>query len=130
MNNYDLDQEFLKSVMEGMGEQPSENMLQNWDTIMNFVPTSAGNNIDVVGNEITITFSDTAGGIKYDIRCSENMQLKDLLYKFGNMARIPAEKINTSNFLCEGTIININTIGTVKSNKIKNGCQIVYANVN
>ena len=37
------DNQFLKYVMQGMGVQPSDNMQENWNTIMNFVPSYTGN---------------------------------------------------------------------------------------
>ena len=52
MNEYEMNNEILKSVMEGMGVQPSDNMLENWNTIMNFVPSSPEKVQNYRGNEI------------------------------------------------------------------------------
>ena len=62
MNDYQMNNEFLKSVMEGMGVQPTDNMLENWNTIMNFVPSSPGigSNFGVKGvkNGTNIIYND------------------------------------------------------------------------
>ncbi len=124
MNN----DQFLKYVMEGMGEQPSDNMLQNWNTIMNFVPSYSGNVADASdenGPMVKLTFTYTSGGLEKELECPETMLLKDCLANFARMANISNETLNKMTFLCNGINLNINKEGTLKSNNLNNGAKIV-----
>ncbi len=124
MNN----DQFLKYVMEGMGEQPSDNMLQNWNTIMNFVPSYSGNVADASdenGPMVKLTFTYTSGGLEKELECPETMLLKDCLANFARMANISNETLNKMTFLCNGIHLNINKEGTLKSNNLNNGAKIV-----
>ena len=129
-NSYEMQNDFLKYVMEGMGVQPSDNMLQNWDTIMNFVPTSDANISSLNSRKIKLVFSNTLGGNKIDIDCTENMPLKEALIKFGMKANISEEELNKCQFLCEGKNISVKTLGTIAENNLKNGSQIVLVKLN
>ena len=124
MNN----DQFLKYVKEGMGEQPSDNMLQNWNTIMNFVPSYSGN-VANASNEngpmVKLTFTYTSGGLEKELECPETMLLKDCLANFARMANISNETLNKMTFLCNGINLNINKEGTLKSNNLNNGAKIV-----
>ena len=124
MNN----DQFLKYVMEGMGEQPSDNMLQNWNTIMNFVPSYSGNFTNASnanGPMVKLTFTYTSGGLEQDLECPETMPLKDCLSNFARMANISNETLNKMTFLCNGKNLKINTEGTLKSNNLNNGAKII-----
>ena len=106
MNN----DQFLKYVMEGMGEQPSDNMLQNWNTIMNFVPSYSGN-VANASNEngpmVKLTFTYTSGGLEKELECPETMLLKDCLANFARMANISNETLNKMTFICNGKTLKI-----------------------
>ena len=124
MNN----DQFLKYVMEGMGEQPSDNMLQNWNTIMNFVPSYSGN-VANASNEngpmVKLTFTYTSGGLEKELECPETMLLKDCLANFARMANISNETLNKMTFICNGKTLKINTEGTLQSNNLNNGAKII-----
>ena len=45
MNYLSMQNELLKCVMEGMGEQPTDNMTINSNTIMNYVPHLNSTNV-------------------------------------------------------------------------------------
>ena len=132
MNSYQINQEILKSVMEGMGETPSDNMMENWNRIMNFVPDYSGDmsNYTQSGNKIKLIFEPMAGGGPYEIVCNEDMPLKEAFLKFGQVAKIPINDINNNSFLCGGKNMNINTKGTIKENNLKNDSKIVFAKIN
>ena len=125
MNDYQMNNEFLKSVMEGMGVQPTDNMLDNWNTIMNFVPSSPGIGSNFGGDNIKLTFKEMTGGNPYEIEVPENMPLKDALYEFGKKANLSEDVINKCQFLCGGQIFSVKTNGTVKENKLKKDTPIV-----
>ena len=128
MNDYQMNNEFLKSVMEGMGVQPTDNMLENWNTIMNFVPSSPGIGSNFGGDNIKLTFKEMTGGNPYEIEVQENMPLKDALYEFGKKANLSEDVINKCQFLCGGQIFSVKTNGTVKENKLKKDTPIVLVN--
>ena len=125
MNDYQMNNEFLKSVMEGMGVQPTDNMLENWNTIMNFVPSSPGIGSNFGGDNIKLTFKEMTGGNPYEIEVPENMPLKDALYEFGKKANLSEDVINKCQFLCGGQIFSVKTNGTVKENKLKKDTPII-----
>ena len=129
MNN----DEFLKYVMIGMGEQPSDNMLENYDRIMNYVPDiSSGNNIpsQVGSSKVKLTFNYTTGGQEIVLDLPEQTTVKEALTKFARMANVSDQVLNKCSFLCDGKNYNIKTEGTLKSNNLKNGAQIVVINMN
>ena len=73
MNYMQMQNELLKCVMEGMGEQPSDDMAKNWDTIINFVPKLESANFSQnlgIGKIITLIFSDAL-----DVKISEKFDL-------------------------------------------------------
>ena len=125
MNDYQMNNEFLKSVMEGMGVQPTDNMLDNWNTIMNFVPSSPGIGSNFGGDNIKLTFKEMTGGNPYEIEVPENMPLKDALYEFGKKANLSEDVINKCHFLCGGKVLSVKDNGTVKENKLKKDTQII-----
>ena len=125
MNEYEMNNEILKSVMEGMGVQPSDNMLENWNTIMNFVPSSPEKVQYYRGNEIKLSFNAMSGGNPYVINVYENMLVKDALYEFGKKANMSEDDINKCHFLCSGKTLNVKIIGTIKENNLKNDTQII-----
>ena len=130
MNNYQIQNEILKSVMEGMGVQPSDNMMENYNTIMNFVPDYSGNisGFNYDGEKIKLVFNAMTGGNPFEMIFSENMLLKDALVKFGRAANLSDDEINNCQFLCDGKNISVKTKGTIKENNLKNGVQIVLVN--
>ena len=119
------DNQFLKYVMQGMGVQPSDNMQENWNTIMNFVPSSPGIGSNFGGDNIKLSFIATTGGQPYEIEVQENMPLKDALYEFGKKANLSKDVINKCQFLCGGQIFSVKTNGTVKENKLKKDTPII-----
>ena len=129
MNN----EEFLKYVMMGMGEQPSDNMLENYDKIMNYVPDlSLENNIPLQagGSKIRINFNYTSGGKEIVLDLSEHTTIKEALTRFARMANMSDEKLNKCTFLCGGKHYNIKTEGTLKTNDLNNGAQMIVVDVN
>ena len=132
MNSYQFNNEILKSVMEGMGETPSDNMLENWNKIMNFVPDYSGDvsSLTFKGNKIKLIFEPMSGGVPYEIICNEDMPLKEAFLKFAQIAKIPINDINKNSFLCGGKNMNINTEGTIKENNLKNESKIIFAKIN
>ena len=128
-----MDNQFLKYVMEGMGEQPSENMQENWNRIMNFVPSYSGNYAppsNINGPIIKLIFEYIKGGNPIEIDCDESMQLKDVFVNFSRRANIPNESLNKISFLCDGRNFDFNSKGTIKSNNFKNGSKIIVLDLN
>ena len=128
-----MNEQFLKYVMEGMGVQPSDNMQDNWNTIMNFVPSYSGDNrppSHTNGPIVKLIFEYMNGGDKIEVDCQESTLLKDALINFARRANITDESLNNISFLSDGRNLNFNTQGTIKSNNLKNGSKIVVVNLN
>ena len=128
-----MDNQFLKYVMEGMGEQPSENMQENWNRIMNFVPSYSGNpdpNSNKNGPIVKLIFEYVKGGNPIELDCPETMLLKDAFTNFARRANLSNEYLNNVHFLCDGRKLSLNEQGTIKSNNLKNGSKIVVIDLN
>ena len=128
-----MDNQFLKYVMEGMGVQPTDNIQENWNTIMNFVPSYSGNpdpNSNINGPIVKLTFKSGKGGNPIELDCPETMLLKDVITKFARKANLSNEYLNNVYFLCNGRKLDLNKQGTIKSNNLKNGSQIVVVDLN
>ena len=129
----DYDNELLKCVMEGMGVQPSDNKDENWNTIMNFVPSfggvnSGGNNSEFpvsFGTGIKLYFSSSKGGEPLELEFHENTPIKDVFQKYGLYAKLTEEELKKLQFLCSGRNFNINSTGTIKSNNFVNNSKII-----
>ena len=128
MNYLDMENEILKSVMEGMGEQPTDDIVTNLNRIMNFVPSLNSTNSYNINNNlskgklITLKFSSSKG-TKIELKIGEDTELKDALQEY---LRISGKTVKS--FLCLGKQLNINTLGTIKENGLKNQTIIVYEN--
>ena len=121
INYMNMQNELLKCVMEGMGEQPSDNMQTNWNTIMNYVPTTKYLGI---GPLITLIFEKTTGE-KTKLKIGHDTPLKDAFFEFGKIAGINEDTIKTTHFLCKGRNISVNTPGTIRENGFKDQDAIV-----
>ena len=128
MNYLDMQNEILKSVMEGMGEQPTDDIVTNWNKIMNFVPSLNSTNSYNINNNlskgklITLKFSSSKG-TNIELKIGEDTELKFALQEY---LRISGKTVKS--FLCLGKQLNINTLGTIKENGLKNQTIIVYEN--
>ena len=128
-----MDNQFLKYVMEGMGIQPTDNIQENWNTIMNFVPSYSGNpdpNSNINGPIVKLTFEYVKGGNPIELDCPETMLLKDAFTNFARRANLSNEYLNKVYFLCDGRKFHLNDKGTIKSNNLKNGSKIVVIDLN
>ena len=128
MNYLDMQNEILKSVIEGMGEQPTDDIVTNWNRIMNFVPSLNSTNSYNINNNlskgklITLKFSSSKG-TKIELKIGEDTELKVALQEY---LRISGKTVKR--FLCLGKQLNINDLGTIKENGLKNQTIIVYEN--
>ncbi len=128
-----MDNQFLKYVMEGMGVQPTDNIQENWNTIMNFVPSYSGNpdpNSNINGPIVKLIFEYVKGGNPIELDCPETMLLKDAFTNFARRANLSNEYLNKVYFLCDGRKFHLNDKGTIKSNNLKNGSKIVVIDLN
>ena len=127
MNYLNMQNELLKCVMEGMGEQPSDNMATNWNTIMNYVPKFESSNYSHVvgsGPTITLNFSDMMGD-KKRIKIGQDTLLKDAFLEYGKLCNISNNNIKKCSFLCNGKQFNMSSPGTIRGNNIEDGASIV-----
>ena len=127
------DNQFLKYVMQGMGVQPSDNMQENWNTILNFVPSytadyAPASNIN--GPIVKLIFEYIKGGNPVEIDCSETMLLKDAFAHFSRIKNLSNESLNKITFLCDGRNFHFNAKGTIKENNLKNGSKIIVTDLN
>ena len=128
-----MDNQFLKYVMEGMGVQPTDNIQENWNTIMNFVPSYSGNpdpNSNINGPIVKLIFEYVKGGNPIELDFPETMLLKDAFSNFARRANLSNEYLNKVYFLCDGRKFHLNDKGTIKSNNLKNGSKIVVIDLN
>ena len=128
-----MDNQFLKYVMEGMGVQPTDNIQENWNTIMNFVPSYSGNpdpNSNINGPIVKLIFEYVKGGNPIELDCPETTLLKDAFTNFARRANLSNEYLNKVYFLCDGRKFHLNDKGTIKSNNLKNGSKIVVIDLN
>ena len=131
MNDYSMQNELLKCVMEGMGEKPFDNMNDNYNFIMNYVPKIDPSIISEyygTGKTIIIKFSETSGNTQL-LKIGEDANLKNTLKEIAKLIGIRNEnEINKLSFLVNGNKININEAnGTLKQNNLKNDSSIVIA---
>ena len=124
MNYFNMQNELLKCVMEGMGEQPKNTYKENLEYIMNYVPFDYGNSSSVgTGNLITLSFrSDSLGETK--IKIGEDTELKQVFQEYGRINNI-SNNINKYTFVCQAKPYNVNSTGTPKSNNFKENIPIV-----
>ena len=94
MNSYQFNNEILKSVMEGMGETPSDNMMENWNRIMNFVPDYSGD-IYVLTDKYSASCSEYSLAILYAL--SKNSDIK--IHHIGENTRGAIFYIDPSTFV-------------------------------
>ena len=127
MNYLNMQNELLKCVMEGMGEQPSDNMATNWNTIMNYVPKFESSNYSHVagsGPTITLNFKDTMGDTKR-IKIGHDTLLSVAFSEYGRLCNLNNNFINKCSFLCNGKQFNMSSPGTIRGNNIEDGASIV-----
>ena len=127
MTYMDMQNELLKCVMEGMGEQPTDDMAKNWDTIINFVPKPESTNFNQnlgIGKKIILIFSDTTGDTR-KLKIGEDTPLKDVFYEYGKANNIDNNTINGWSFLFFGMKFNTLSQGTLKENNFKDQSNIV-----
>ena len=127
MNYMQMQNELLKCVMEGMGEQPSDDMAKNLDTIINFVPKLESANFSQnlgIGKIITLIFSDTTGDTR-KLKIGEDTPLKDVFYEYGKANNVDNNTINKWTFLWFGKQFNTLSKGTLKENNFKDQSNIV-----
>ena len=125
--NFNMQNEILKSVLEGMGEQPSDDMEENWNSIMNFdanLQTSKCNNNNLnKGKLITLTFSPVSGGQK-ELKIGEDTQMKILFEEYIKISGINTD-IKKIFFLAQGKTFDVNTAGTIKENGLKDKYKLI-----
>ena len=127
MNYMNMDNELLKCVMEGMGEQPSDDMAKNWDTIMNFVPKLDSCNFSQnlgIGKVITLIFNYSTGD-KKRFKIGEDTPLKDVFYEFGKANGIDNNTINKWSFLFGGKKFDANSSKTLKEEGFRDQSNLV-----
>ena len=119
MNMYmNMQNEILKYVMEGMGEEPGDNYKDNMNFIYNYVPHFDYGDTSKVGSgkSITLTFQNNRIGISR-ITIGEDTQLSDVFKEYGRINNI--DNINRYTFLYGGHHYNSNSNGTIKDKKFK-----------
>ena len=119
MNMYmNMQNELLKCVMEGMGEEPRDNYNDNMNYIYNYVPNFDYEDTSKVGSgkSIILTFQNNTIGISR-ITFGEDTQLTDVFKEYGRINNI--NDINNYTFLYGGHNYRIDSTGTIKQNKFK-----------
>ena len=128
MNYLSMQNELLKCVMEGMGEQPTDNMTINSNTIMNYVPHLNSTNVHCVegrGPLITLNFSDMSGSNKKTIKIGFDTLLSDAFSEYGKISNISNENLNKCSFLCNAQSFNMNYPGTIRESGLEDGSNVI-----
>ena len=124
MNYFNMQNELLKCVFEGMGEQPKNSYKESLEYLMNYVPKldeSYTSNIGQ-GRMITLTFkSDLSSDMK--LKIGEDTPLRVVFQEYGRINGI--NNINHYYFLCHGNRYRIDSPGTPKSNNFQENTPIV-----
>ncbi len=115
--NFNMQNEILKSVLEGMGEQPSDDMEENWNSIMNF-----DENLNK-GKLITLIFSPVSGGHK-ELKIGEDTPMKILFEEYIKISGINTD-IKKIFFLSHGKTFGVNFPGTIKENGLKDKYKLI-----
>lgn len=126
--NYLMQNELLKCVMEGMGEQPKNTYKENMDFIMNYVPINNNdtNYISGPGNPITISFRSMRGGITTKFRVGDETSLNRIFQEYGRRNNI--NNVNNLVFIGQGGHFSLNNLDpnqTPKSLNFKDNIQII-----
>ena len=124
MNYFNMQNELLKCVMEGMGEQPKNDYKENCNFMMNYVPCDYGSKSNVgKGNLMTLIFRNNVLGGDTTMKIGEDTELKLVFEEYARKKNI---NVNNHNFLYNGKNYNVNTCtGTLKSNDFKENTPIV-----
>ena len=114
------DEELIKYVLEGMGEEPSGLLENDINTILNFVPSSDSDKFIIfpgcTGKFINITFKQGNGNF-IELTVPEDAKLKDVFVEYGKKQNL--NDINKAIFLINGERLTSNSEGTLKEKYIQ-----------
>ena len=125
-NEIQEEQEFLKYVLEGMGEKASDDFNENFDKIMNYVPSFDSDKYITFpgcsGKFITVRF-ETNNSIKTELTVPEDAKLKDVFVEYGKKLKL--NNLNNVHFLANGQQLSKSSEETLKNKNIDNNITIV-----
>ena len=125
-NETNEEEELIKNVLEGMGEESSGLLENDIDTIMNFVPFSDSDKFTFLpgctGKFITIKFKQ-ANGICIELTVPEDAKWKDVFIEYDKKQNL--NNLNNAVFLFNGQTLNKNSEGTLKEKNIRDKSSII-----
>ena len=126
-NKIKEEHELIKCVLEGMGEESSDNLDDDFDKIMNFVPSFDSDKYitfsGCTGKFITVKFQSSINNIKTELTVPEDAKLKDVFIEYGKKLKL--NNINSVYFLINGQKLNKNSEETLKDKNIDDKSPIV-----
>ena len=125
MNYIYMQNELLKCVFEGLGEQPKNSYNENLKYLMNYVPQldESYTSNKGQGKMITLTFESADVSLNMKLKIGEDTPLSVVFKEYLTIKGI--NNINDYYFLCYGNPYKIDAPGTPKNNNFQENTPIV-----
>ena len=124
-NEIEKRKDFLKSVFEGIGEKSSGDIEEDWDTLMNYIPSKYCMISGCSGKFITIQFKK--GNDLTKLTVPEDAKLKDVFNEYIKDQNL--NDINNFYFLCNGEKLRNNSEEKLKEKNIQEKSVITVAEI-
>ena len=129
-NEIQEEHEFIKYVLEGMGEESSDNLIDDMDIIFNYVPSFDSDKYitfpGCTGNFTTVRFRQ-GNGIPTELTVPEDAKLKDVFNEYRKKLKL--NDLNKVHFLVHGEQLNKNSEETLINKNIDANTVIVVISV-
>ena len=125
-NETNEEEELIKYVLKGMGEESSGIIGNDIDIIMNFVPSYDSDKFTFfsgcTGKFITIKFRQGNGNY-IELTVPEDAKLKDVFMEYGKKQNL--NNLNNVKFLSNGEALNMNSEATLEEKNIQDKSIII-----
>ena len=125
-NTIERRKNFIQNVFEGMGEKTSGNLEEDWDTLINYIPSKYCLIRGCSGKFITIKFKKANDTI--DLTVPEDAKLKDVFIEYIKEQKL--NDVNTYCFLCNGEKLENNSEVKLMERNIQDKSVITVVDVN
>ena len=114
-NEIERRKDFLKSVFEGMGEKSSGDIKEDWDTLINYIPSKYCMISGCSGKFITIRFKKENDFVKLTV--PEDAKLKEVFNEYIKEQNL--NDVNNFYFLCNGERLGNNSNEKLREKNIE-----------
>ena len=125
-NEIQEEEEFIKYVLEGMGEESSNNLNDDIDKIMNYVPSFDSDKYIIfpgcTGKFVTVRFRK-GNGIQIELTVPDDSKLKDVFNEYRKKRKL--NNLNNVHFLVHGQQLSKNSEEKLKNLNIDDNTPIV-----